>query len=455
MNRIIMGIVFLVIISWQRSQAQTELSLADAIRIGLERNYDIQIEKKYVDISKRNNTQGEAGRFPTINATLSQNNSLSNNVKTASPFQLQDEVISSSITPGVALDWTLFSGFRVNISKTRLDRLQQESEENAQVVIANTIQALILGYFNAVLENERREEFEKQLNLSRDRYNYVKIKAELGTAVSSDLLLEETNYLTDSTNFINQTLAYRNALRNLNILLAEPDIDKDYHFHDSLMFEHIDYKYEELASRLNSQNVDLRKQYIMQSIVKSDLALRRSDRYPTLTLQAGYNDARSRVDLSRASIPSQEGGSTPGPAEPLSAITDTYFANLSLSFTLFNGRKINRAIKNAMVQEDIGNLEIERLRNSLNKDLLESLDDYNTRRQIHAISERRYLSASKNLELTEEKFKGGTINSFDFRIVQNDQLAAATQRLQALYNLIDANVSIMRLTGGIVESYLK
>jgi outer membrane protein len=55
--------------------------------------------------------------------------------------------------------------------------------------------------------------------------------------------------------------------------------------------------------------------------------------------------------------------------------------------------------------------------------------------------------------LTAEKFKGGTINSFDFRVVQNDQLAASTQRLLALYNLIDAHVSILRLTGGIVESY--
>jgi outer membrane protein len=225
-------------------------------------------------------------------------------------------------------------------------------------------------------------------------YNYVKIKTELGTAVSSDLLLEETNYLTDSTNFINQTLAYRNALRGLNVLLAEQDIDKSYILTDSLHFENIDYKYEELAARLNRENVDLRKQYIMQSIIKSDLALRRADRYPTLDLQAGYSDSRSRVDLSRAFIPMGE-GSRPGPSEPLNAITDTYFANLTLSFTLFNGRKINRAIKNAIVQEDIGNVEIERLQNSLSRDLLESLDDYNTRRQILAISERRYASATK------------------------------------------------------------
>jgi len=444
--------VLLTIISLQRLPAQTELSLSDAIGIGLERNYDIQIEKKNVAISENNNTQGEAGRFPTINATVGQNNSLNNNVKTATPFQLQGKTISSSIVPGVSLDWTIFRGFSVNITKTRLERLQYESEQNAEIVIANTLQAIILGYFNAVLEKERSEEFARQLNLSRDRYNYVKIKAELGTAVSSDLLLEETNYLTDSTNFINQTLAYRNALRGLNVLLAEPDIDRNYTLKDSLDFEPIDYRYEELAARLNQENVDLRKQYIMQSIIKSDLALRRAERYPSLNLQAGYNDSRSRVDLSRAFIPSGE-GSRPGPSEPLSAITDTYFANLTLSFSLFNGRKINRAIKNAIVQEDIGNLEVGRLRNSLSRDLLESLDDYNTRRQIQAISERRYLSATKNLELTEEKFKGGTINSFDFRVVQNDQLAAATQRLLALYNLIDAHVSIMRLTGGIVESY--
>jgi outer membrane protein len=450
----IAGVIILLIISFLELRAQEQLSLSDAIRIGLERNYDILIEKKTIDIARNNNSWGEAGRFPSVTLSVGQNNSMTDNVKTATPFQLQDKVISNNLTPGVTLNWTLFNGFRVNISKTRLERLQEESQENAEVVVANTLQAIILGYYGAVLEKERLDEFAKQLNLSGDRYNYVRIKNELGTAVTGDLLLEETNYLADSTNYMNQELAYRNAIRSLNILLGEGNIEKMYVLTDKLNLEPVDYRYEDLAARLNRENVDLRKQYILQSITRSYLALRRTDRYPTLSVQAGFTDSRSRVDLSRASIPSQE-GPVSGPSEPLNAITDTYFANFTVSFTLFNGRRINRAIQNAIIQEDIGNLRIDKLRLSLSRDLLRALDDYNTRKQILGISQRRYASASRNLDLTEEKFKGGTINSIDYRIVQANELAAANQRLQAFYNLIDSHVTIMRLTGGIVESYIE
>jgi outer membrane protein len=453
MNKNIVVFIVIGFFATGELSGQNALSLEDAIRIGLAQNYDIQISRRNIDIARNNNAWGEAGLLPSVTANVTQNNNLTNNVKTATPFQLQGKILSNSVTPGVTLNWNLFDGFRVHISKDRLEQLQRDSEENAAIVIANTLQAIVLGYFNSVLEKERLEEIGKQLELSRDRYNYVKVKTELGTAVSSDLLLEETNHLTDSTSYMNQMLVYRNALRTLNVLLAENNIEKKWDLKDSLKFEQLDYKYEQLAEKLNRDNVDLRKQYIMQSIVKHDLALRRADRYPTLSLQAGYSDSRSRVDLSGALLPTQEGNFVPGPSN-LSAITDTYFANLSLSFTLFNGKRINRAIKNAMVQEDIGNLQIDKLRNSLDRDLLKAVDDYNTRRQIYSISERRYVSATRNLNLTEEKFKTGTINSFDFRIVQSNQLAAANQRLQALYNLIDAHVTIMRLTGGIVESYL-
>ncbi|MTI20534.1 TolC family protein, partial [Fulvivirga sp. RKSG066] len=244
-----MRILYLIIIAFalvssHEAQAQQPLSLSDAIQIGLERNYDIRIERKTVEVAENNNNWGEAGRFPTITLDLNQNNSLTDNVKTASPFQLQDQTISNSLNPTINLNWTLFNGFKINISKSRLADLQAESEGNADIVIANTIQSIVLGYYKAVLEKRRLEEFERQLELSNDKYQYTKIKSELGSAVSTDLLLEEGNYLTDSTNFINQQLIYRNALRDLNVLLAEDDMSTTYELTNDLTYEEENYELE-------------------------------------------------------------------------------------------------------------------------------------------------------------------------------------------------------------------
>ncbi|MEQ9229405.1 MAG: TolC family protein, partial [Cyclobacteriaceae bacterium] len=166
--------------------AQEPLSLSDAIQLGLQRNYGILIEEGNVEVARNNNNWGQAGKWPTITLNVNQNNSLTNNVKVANPFSLQGEIISNSVTPALNLNWVLFDGMNVKMSKRRLEQLQAESEGNASIVVANTIQAIILGYYVALLEQERLEEFGKQLGLSRDKFEYIKVKSDLGSAVTTD-----------------------------------------------------------------------------------------------------------------------------------------------------------------------------------------------------------------------------------------------------------------------------
>ncbi len=124
--------------------SQESLTLSQAIELGLQRNYDISIQGKTVDIATNSNSWGQAGRWPSISLNLGQNNSLTDNIQTASPFQLQDITIANSLSPSLRLNWTLFNGFQVNITKSRLEQLQAESLGNADIVISNTIQATIL-----------------------------------------------------------------------------------------------------------------------------------------------------------------------------------------------------------------------------------------------------------------------------------------------------------------------
>ncbi|MEP0367259.1 MAG: TolC family protein [Cyclobacteriaceae bacterium] len=442
--------------------AQENLSLSDAISLGLQRNYGIQIEQANVDIASNNNTWGQAGLYPSLSFDLSQNNGITDNVKTASPFALQGQIHSSSVTPSVNLNWMLFDGFRVKMTKRRLEQLQAESAGNASVVIANTIQSIILGYYLAVLEQQRLDEFQKQLLLSRDKYKYIKTKSEIGAAVTSELLLEEGNYLTDSANLVNQEINYKVALRNLNFLLSEPEISKNYMLTDVLTYENSSYTYEDLRSKMMNENVDLKTQYITQSILGTNVNLATADRYPSLSLNAGASSNFGWNDLSNTSIGERQRDSLrqnpnavllPDYSEKLKSQTNSYFANFTLSFTLFNGGKINRAIKNAVIEEDIGNMRVDQMKLSLDRDLRTAFDRYQIRQRLHGINQRRVEAARINLEISREKYQNGSINSFDYRVVQNNLLSASIQELQALYNLVDSKVELMRLTGGIIETY--
>ncbi len=452
-------IILGLILTGFRLPAQEQLSLSQAIQIGLERNFNIQIENKNTTIASNNNTWGQAGRLPTVDLTASNQNSLRDQKSDNQffggrlfPGYRLDNQKSYSLTPGVNVGWTIFQGNRVIINKKRLEQIQAESEQNAEVVVSNTIQAIILGYYLAALEGRRLEEFRKQLDLSGDKYLYIKTKYNLGGAVTSDVLLEENNYLTDSANAINQQLSLNNAMRNLNFLLVEPDLDKKYSLTDSLLVEDIVYDFDDLVDAAFSENVNLRRIYLTQAILETATNQQKSFLYPTLTFNGGYNWNKNVSDLTNARY---EGPTDDyqTPPEPLIRRTGTYFVNFTLAFNLFNGKRINTAIKNAVVQEDIGNLRIDQLKQSVSADLATAYDQYTVRRQLYGINQRRRVASEINLSNTEQKFRNGSINSFDYRDVQNNYLSAAIQELQSIYNLIDSKVTMMRLTGGIIETY--
>lgn len=437
--------------------AQDPLSLADAIRRGLEANYDIQIEAANVKIDQNNNTWGEAGRYPEVTLGATFNNSVTNvnqgeqffSGQTFPGYELNNQK-SGSLSPTVNANWTLFQGNSINITKSRLARLEAESEGNADIVVANTVQLIVLSYYKVVLEKERLQVFGDQLSLSRDKWRYVKLQSDIGSAVSSDLLLEETNYLDDSVNFINQQLNYRNALRSLNFVLSELNVDRDYTFTNELTDELEAVDYDALINEVEKSNIDLRKQYITQAILEDDNRLAKSDRYPSLALDAGYGYNRAVQNLTDARSPADY-----TPPEDVSITQRTnWYANLTLSFTLFNGGRINRAIRNTLIKEDIGTIQLEQLRASVYRDLADSYDEYSIRQQLFAINDRKEEAAQLNLDISGEKYRNGTVNSFDFRTVQNNRLAASITRLQSLYDIIDSKVALMRLSGNLLNTFV-
>ena len=59
------------------SMGQDSLSLQQAIEIGLQKNFDIQLTQKNVAINQLMNNWGEAGRLPQVNINIGQNNTIS------------------------------------------------------------------------------------------------------------------------------------------------------------------------------------------------------------------------------------------------------------------------------------------------------------------------------------------------------------------------------------------
>ena len=78
---------------------------------------------------------------------------------------------------------------------------------------------------------------------------------------------------------------------------------------------------------------------------------------------------------------------------------------------------------------------------------------FSIRKELYMVSIANLESASLNMEISTEKFRSGAINSFNFRDVQVIYLRAAASKYQAIYNLIDIQTELLRLSGGIISEF--
>ena len=439
------------------AQAQPDLSLSDAIQLGLANNFDIRVEALNTEIAENNNTWGAAGRWPTITLGVSQSNNFRDVQNAANPFQPTGLTIATGFGPTASVNWVLFDGFSVNIRKEQLQKLEQLSRGNAEVVIENAVQAIITQYYQVQLEREQLDVLETVFKLSKDRYEYVKIQVDLGSAVTFDLLQEQNAFLTDSSNMITQEVNYLNARRSLNLLMGQ-EINQAYALTDSLGIDPTDYALEDLYERMIARNSNLRNQYLNLEITQLDTRLAKSELYPRLSLNASGAYDLSRQDLSQAQFPvtPDEGGQGGGGSNrPLitNQSTSNYAVGLTLSYLLFDGGRVRRAVENSYVQEQIDQVQIDQQKLTLRNDLIATHDLYEVRKRLLAISEENIRSAELNVTLAEERFKNATINSFDYRDIQVNYLNTALDNLQAKYNLIESETELLRLTGGILQEY--
>ncbi len=425
--------------------SQPSLSLIQAIEIGLEKNFSILIQNKNIELAKSRNSKGQAGLLPALSLNINENNNL-NIVDNPASF-LQGTTISNSLSPNIALTWILFDGFRGKITKKRLNDIERETLGNAEIVVQNTIQSIILGYYSVVLEKNRLEVLKNILKSSREKYYYGYAKKELGVLGTVDILTDQSAYLTDSINYKNQAINMNTILKNFNVLLVSDNINQDYIFTDGLIINHQVFDKKSFYQEVISNNSNLKKEYLTQKILQQDIRLAQASLYPTVNFNAGYTYIVNRQDLTNATFI----GDNEAPTQPILSTNQNIAANFTLTYNLFNGGRIKSAIKNAMIQEDIQNLTIEDMKINITRDIYQNLDTYAYRREIKQVTQKASEVARLNLNINQERYKTGLINSFDYRSIQINYLSAALVDLQATYNLIESYINLMRLSGKIVD----
>ena len=420
--------------------SQDSLSLSKAIEIGLEKNYDIRLTIKNVEINKIFNSWGEAGRLPQINIDAGQNNSISdqrNNPISFAPYLF----LSNDVSGGLAMNWTIFNGFAVRANKTKLEQLELQSENTATLAIENTIHGIILAYYQAKIQKEQLTLLNNVMTLSKEKFNQQQVKSDLGIGVKFDLLQFEGNLYTDSSNKILQNLAQRNAVRNLNLIMGE-DVDKEWDLTSEIKPDLNIKDLSTLKKEMLSNNTNIKNQYINIALTQQDISLAKSQFFPVVSFNSGLNSSIGVLNTNDVNSPISNAQSK----------NLNYYGNFTLNFKLYDGGKVRRGIKALELQNEADQLRTSQMTDQLDFELTNVYELYLTRLQIFELTKKAFFVSKDNMDIAKLKEESGLINSFNFRDIQMAYLSAGVALYQASYDLLESNATLLKMTGKIIQN---
>jgi outer membrane protein len=432
MNKLHLLVLFTVCFFQVSAKAQ-DLSLQEAINLALERNYQIQISNKQIDIADKNNKWSEAGLFPTVSLNATFNNVLQDNRN--NPFTFTPGLIlQQSFQPSINLNWNVFSGFFVVMNKQRLDYLEQQSRGNAMLIIENTVLEVIKVYYTAVLQKEKLKFLRELLSFSRERIAYYEVKQQYGSSNSLELMQFKNQLLSDSMNVLLQEMSYDNALRNLSLLLNF-EIDSLFNPTDPLQFALPLVDFDQLRKELYENNRNLRNQYLNLNLAETNTKIQQSFLYPVVAVQAGYQYSNNSFrelenNLFNASI------SVPN-----------YFVGATFRYNLYNNWKSKRAVEVAKINEEIAQMNIEDLKRSVRNNTETLISLFQMRNRLIEVSGENIIYAQKLYEMALDRFNFGSVSSFDLLNVRNQYLQTQLNHLDTQYSRIEAFYELFRIGG--------
>jgi outer membrane protein len=432
MKKILIILTILVGGTLSAQETSDSLSLEQAVSIALKNNYGIVIGKLNHEQIQINNNWGNTGALPT----------LSGSGNLAKGYEWMDTDDSESLTSSASLNlnWVIFRGFSARITKKQLEKQESLSEGSLNLIVENTLISIIQTYYQVLLEKENLSFAEKTVNLSKDRYEQAKMKKEMGSSSSYELLLAQNTWLEDQSSYLSAKANYQLAKRQLNYLMAVP-LDTAIMVSDNFEAPENNYLLNELTDRMLANNYTLKNQYLNVEMARLETKQTKSSFAPVISgsLSSGYTDYEKEYVSNPMLNQSTSGWNTT--------------ASVGLTFNIYEGGTRKRALKIAEMNEEVVKTETTEKQQELKKQLAQEFDLFNINKELLKVAEENLKAAELNYKLSEEKFNVGAINSFNFRDVQQIYTNATNMYNQRVFNVIASNLALLQLTGGVVDTY--
>ena len=435
MNRTILSIVLLFsAVSLLRAQPQEgPLTLEAAIAEALDANFSIKIARNDTEITRNNVTY--APFLPNLALSGRQTQTINDSRVTYREEQERRDQKNTvdNFNAGVNLVWRLFDGMNMFATYDRQRELFKQGELSLRAAIETLIAEVSNQFYSLLIREQQLEAARYYLEISQMRYNQAREKYSIGAISGLEMKQAKIDFNADSSELIVQELQLTNAYVEFGRMLNRQP-DTTLRVEGSIVPEPV-FSFDDLKEKTLAGNTDIRMAQSDGTVARQDLRLARSLRYPTLDFSTGYAYSYSQNPISVAKYNSTTG----------------YNWGFSLSFNIFDGLETNRKVRNAKIGIRNSDLNLRQTEQTVVSDLMQTYNSYRNNLKMIDFEQESAEAARLNLEAAVDMYRLGTMSGIEFREIQRSYMAAEVRRLSALYQTKISEISLMFLSGELVQ----
>ncbi|MBA4241902.1 MAG: hypothetical protein C0448_14345 [Sphingobacteriaceae bacterium] len=415
--------------------AQSILTIEEAIKIGLEKNYSVLIVKNEQEIAKLQNNFGNAGMSPTVsvNANLSLANINSYQEFSTGVTQERNGAQSNNTGASVNVGWMIFDGLKMFAVKKRLGLNEQLTAIELKQQMENTVYEIVSAYYSVVKTNELIKAAKQNLSIYEERKKLAKLKYEIGSDSKVDVLLSQSNENKAKSAIVQLELQLLNAKTKLNTLLSKP-VDSDFKTTDSIMVNY-NPNIDELKKEVSKSNSSILMSKQNESIISQSIKEARSANLPFVQLNGAYNFTRSQSQAGFVFLNRQAGLN----------------AGVTAGWLLFNGTKNSKLVKERNILFLNQRYMTEQIQLQVDAQVYNSYKTYLLNKSIVELEKQNLMDSKEVLDVSIERYKVGKSNLLETIETQKNLEDAQVRYIEALYAIKLAETDLLRANGNLVK----
>lgn len=425
----------LILVFGNAAFAQNVLTVDDAIKTGLQKNFNVMIAKNNTEIAKVQNNFGAAGMSPSVTVNGNLNFSSLNSYQEFNTGVIQERNGAQANNTGASVNaaWTVFDGLRMFAIKKRLDQNEQLSAIYLKQQMENTIYDIVAAYYDIVRINELIKAAKQNLLIYEERLKISKLRLEIGSDSKVEVLLSQSDYNQAKSAILQLELNLLNAKTQLNQLINQP-VDTDFKTADSIMVNY-DPTYEELKKSSINSNSAIQISRQSELIAQQRIKEYRANNLPFIQLNGSYTFLRNQSQAGIVFLNRQTGLN----------------GGITASWLLFSGMRNQKLIKEGNLVALNQRYITQQTEQLVDASVFVNFKAFQINKQIVDL-EQQNLKDSKDVQIVSlERYRIGKSNLLETIQTQKNLEDAQVRYINALYAIKLAETELLRINGVLVK----